>query len=59
MIFFLNNQFEIISIEEINGYTSSWKFKILEIITLGYLYDTAPMQYACVVTPKHVSTKAL
>ncbi len=36
------------SLNGINGYITSWKFSLLIALSLGYLSDTAPMQFACV-----------
>ena len=43
--------YDVISIKGINP-IRSWKFKILNALSLGYLSDTCYLQYATVVKPK-------
>ncbi len=43
--------YELLNIDGINGITS-WKFGVLNALTLGFLSDTRFMQYACVARPK-------
>ncbi len=44
--------YEIISMKGINGYTSSWKFRLLNIITLGLISDTQFLQFAIIAKAK-------
>ncbi len=41
--------FSVVTITGINGFTTSWKFSVLNILSFGYLSDTAPEQFACVI----------
>lgn len=43
--------YEIWRIQGINEITS-WKFRMLDLLYIGYLADTRYVQYACVVRPK-------
>ena len=43
--------YKILKMQGING-SSSWKFALFNILSLGYFSDTKYMQFACVVTPK-------
>ncbi len=40
--------YEIVSMKGINGYTSSWKFKLVNLFTLGLLSDTQFLQFAII-----------
>lgn len=44
--------YDLVTIEGLRE-IQSWKFKVLDHITLGYLADTRYWQYACVARPKH------
>jgi len=44
--------YTIESMKGINGYTSSWKFKLINLITLGLLSDTQFLQFAIIAKPK-------
>lgn len=43
--------YEILKIEGLNE-IQSWKFKLLELFSMGYLLDMRYTQYACIVKPK-------
>ena len=45
---FQEANFEICQIRGINGYTSSWKFRLINIVTLGCIADTQYLQFAVV-----------
>lgn len=44
--------YEILSMKGINGYTSGWKFRLLNFITLGLISDTQFLQFAIVAKVK-------
>ncbi len=44
--------YEIVSMNGINGYTSSWKFRLLNLITLRLISDTQFLQFAIVAKAK-------
>lgn len=44
--------YTITQINGINGYDKSWKFKIINILTLGCISDTRYLQFAVVAKPK-------
>jgi len=44
--------YTIESMKGINGYTSSWKFKLINLLTLGFLCDTQFLQFAIIAKPK-------
>lgn len=44
--------YEIVSMKGINGYTSGWKFRLLNFITLGLISDTQFLQFAIVAKRK-------
>ena len=43
--------YRIVELKGING-INSWKFSLLNALSMGYLSDTRYLQFACVVTPK-------
>lgn len=43
--------YKIIRMQGVNG-ISSWKFALLNFLSLGYLSDTKYLEFACVVKPK-------
>jgi 2-polyprenyl-3-methyl-5-hydroxy-6-metoxy-1,4-benzoquinol methylase len=43
--------YRILALKGING-INSWKFSLLNALSMGYLSDTRYLQFACVVTPK-------
>lgn len=43
--------YRIVELRGING-INSWKFSLLNALSMGYLSDTRYLQFACVVTPK-------
>jgi 2-polyprenyl-3-methyl-5-hydroxy-6-metoxy-1,4-benzoquinol methylase len=43
--------YRVLKIEGING-IRSWKFSLINALSLGYLSDTRYLQFACVVKPK-------
>ena len=47
--------YEVLKIEGINA-MQSWKFKLLNVISLGYLSDTRYLQIACVAKPTTLQT---
>jgi len=47
--------YEIVKLSGINAFNPTWKFKLLNIITLGNLSDTKFAQFGCIAKNKNTS----